>query len=65
MACTSIANVSRVALGGRVWQKMRMFEQTPSAGSGLPPEPVIARLAVPGVQRVPNATFCRQIFAQR
>lgn len=31
-----------------------MSDLLPSSGSGLPPEPVIARLSVPGVQRVPS-----------
>jgi prolyl 4-hydroxylase len=42
-----------------------MSDLLPSSGSGLPPEPVISRLSVPGVQRVPNAKldlFVRKDF---
>ena len=42
-----------------------MPDLLPSCGSGLPPEPVIARLSVPGVQRVPSAKldlFVRKDF---
>ena len=40
-----------------------MSEHLPSCGCGLPPEPIIARLSVPGVQRVPSAKL--DLFVRR
>ncbi len=40
-----------------------MSDSFPSSGSGLPPAAVIARLSVPGVQRVPSAKL--DLFVRR
>ncbi len=44
-------------------QKTQMSDPLPSSGCGLPPEPVIARLSAPGVQRVPSAKL--DLFVRR
>ena len=44
-------------------QKTQMSDPLPSSGCGLPPEPVLARLSAPGVQRVPSAKL--DLFVRR
>ena len=44
-------------------QKTLMSDPVPSSGSGLPPEAIIARLSVPGVQRVPSPKL--DLFVRR
>lgn len=52
-----------VALRVGDWQNTVMSDSIPYTGSGLPPEPIIARLAAPGVQRVPSAKL--DLFVRR
>ena len=61
--CVGYRNSDGVAHRVDPWHKAGMSDTLPSSGSGLPPEAIITRLSVPGVQRVPSPKL--DLFVRR